>query len=994
MHKTKFTKKALLAAIASASLIPLTNTVQAQSSDRIMDEIVTTGSLIRRSEGFSGASSVTVVDAEAIEAAGTLNMGEIVQGLAFVNGASSAVTNTIQGTDDRSSSIDLGGLGPRSTLTLLDGKRLVNENVNALIPTIALQRMDIVTDGSAALYGNEAVAGVVNFVPYKSYDGVKIDMYHEQDDRGDYDEQSIQLLAGGELGEVDVVFAGQFHQNSRLGWDERPELSQAGLIFSSNAPGNYVVPRRDANGVYITPVAGDPLTQPVDTPDPNCGDRLARDSYQVNEANNPFGLLLGNNCYFDFGDTRSYREPKQDRQLYANATWDFSEDLTFSLQAFNTRLFQRTYESTSNPGNSRINELATVRGEIPGNPFRAVDSGGNPLFGVDLNGDGVPDRGTDDLNGDGVPDAIVSGILDNGVPLFEDVRARRLRPINKTHTAPDGFRDGMDNTASHVDKISRYVLQADFEVPMLEDWRGSASWTQNERNYIFDSIQNFDITAMNDGLNCDVVNDRDSCYNPFFVVDEADNNSREVMNAIYARGEERIEENLNVLDFVLNGDLPLGGFELPGGPIAAAIGYQYREDSYRNTPAPVELAGDTWIGTNEKESVTRGNRDVNAYYVQFGLPILDTLELEIAARHEDLSTGQRSTDPKIGLTWLATDWMTLRGTHGEAFIAPTIRQVLDPVTCGLTTVTDRFSTFSAFTVGCGGGNPDLENETSVSSQLAVDFNFDDFDFSLTWTKTEFENRITDITGQLIMELDFIAFKNATGFDGDEQDPPVLPTLTELQSWLADSRSNKDIIRDPNDLTTILQVNNISTANAETVEREAWDIDAGYSFGFDSIGDFRLGLRATIINHFYYQDDPTQPVVDGAGKYNDVTNAAPNLPEKKANLTLNWFKDNHSLVSTLHYIHNLNYDGPQFSHIDFFANTNRPQDMDEVKSWTHVNMAYSYSGIQIGDGEASITAGARNIFDREAQRSPEFAGVIGELQDPLGRVFYLRMNYDF
>ena len=93
----------------------------------------------------------------------------MVKNLTFVNGASSAITNTIQGTSDRNSTIDLRGLGPRSTLTLLDGKRLANQNVNTQIPTIAIQRLDIVADGAAALYGNEAVAGVVNFVPYKSY---------------------------------------------------------------------------------------------------------------------------------------------------------------------------------------------------------------------------------------------------------------------------------------------------------------------------------------------------------------------------------------------------------------------------------------------------------------------------------------------------------------------------------------------------------------------------------------------------------------------------------------------------------------------------------------------------------------------------------------------------------------------------------------------------------------------------------------------------------
>jgi len=75
---------------------------------------------------------VTQLNAADLEAQGTLNLGEVVQNLTFVNGAASSVTNTIQGTDSRSTSIDLRGLGASSTLTLLDGKRLVNQNVNAL----------------------------------------------------------------------------------------------------------------------------------------------------------------------------------------------------------------------------------------------------------------------------------------------------------------------------------------------------------------------------------------------------------------------------------------------------------------------------------------------------------------------------------------------------------------------------------------------------------------------------------------------------------------------------------------------------------------------------------------------------------------------------------------------------------------------------------------------------------------------------------------------
>ena len=256
-------KRNLLCAAISVSMLPFASQSIAQQDT--VEEVVVTGSYIRRSEGFTGASSITQLNADDLAASGTLNLGEVVQNLSFVNGASSAITNTIQGTDSRSSNIDLRGLGPRSTLTLLDGKRLVNQNVNSLVPTIALQRIDIVADGAAALYGNEAVAGVVNFVPYKSYDGFKLDTYAEQDDRGDYDEHSIQAMWGGEIGGLDIVLAGQFRSNTRLEWAERATLAESGLTMSSNAPGNWRVPGRDENGAYT----GD-YTNSID---PNCGER-------------------------------------------------------------------------------------------------------------------------------------------------------------------------------------------------------------------------------------------------------------------------------------------------------------------------------------------------------------------------------------------------------------------------------------------------------------------------------------------------------------------------------------------------------------------------------------------------------------------------------------------------------------------------------------------------------------------------------------------------
>lgn len=987
-NRTPTFKHNILCAAVSAALLSSTGAnlalAQAAQANPDIEEVVVTGSFIRRSEGFTGASSVTQLNAEDLADQGTLNMGEVVQNLSMVNGASSAITNTIQGTNSRSSTIDLRGLGPSSTLTLLDGKRLVNENVHALIPTIAIQRIDIVADGAAALYGSEAVAGVVNFVPYSSYDGFKIDTYAEQDSRGDYDEHSVQAMWGGDIGDLDVVVAGQFRSNSRLAWDERSDLANAGLVFSSNAPGNWFVPNRGADGQYTGAVS--------QRPDPNCAPASERTGYTPGQAANRLGMRLGSTCFFDFGDNRSYREPMQNNKFFANATWDVSDDLTLSAQGFTTRLRETTYTSTSNPGNSRIGELPVVRGEIPGNPFRAVTSTGMPLFGVDANGDGVPDRGSQDLNGDGLPDYIVAGTLDNGVPLFEDVNPRTLRPINKTHTRPDGHTSDMDNISTNTDRISRYSLEAQFRVPVLDDWRGQAAFTRNNRDFRFMSNQNYSISAMQQGLNCDVVNDRDACYNPFLVVDQSTNNSVHVMNAIAGRSHEDIEDRLDTVDLVITGDLPLFGFELPGGVIGAAFGYQYRDSHFRNTPASEEQAGDTWIGGTEKERVTSGSREVDSYFAEFAVPLLSNLELELAVRHEDFSTGQQSTDPKFGVTYAPTDWLSLRATRGDAFIAPSLEQLLNPVSCGLSTVTDRFGPFSAFTTACGGGNPNLENENSESTQFGVDLVFNNFDLSLTWNNTDFTNRIISIDGQTKMELDYANFQAATGFTGSGN-AGDRPSEEQLRAWLANPASAKDIIRDANDIYTILQVDNVSSTNAETVDVTAYDIEANYNFSIGDIGDFRVGLQATYIEEFLFQEDSLQPVQDGAGKYNDRTSAAPSLPQWKANLRAGWSRGNHSIVTITRYVDSMPYDGPQFAFMDFFGGTTRPRNLTEVNAWTQMDASYTYRGLQAFDGELSFTLGARNLFDREPQRSPEFAGVLGALQDPLSRVIYARMVFD-
>jgi outer membrane receptor for ferrienterochelin and colicin len=338
--------------------------------------------------------------------------------------------------------------------------------------------------------------------------------------------------------------------------------------------------------------------------------------------------------------------------------------------------------------------------------------------------------------------------------------------------------------------------------------------------------------------------------------------------------------------------------------------------------------------------------------------------------------------------------MSIRGTTGDAFIAPSLTQLLNPVTCALSTVSDRFSAFSAFTTYCAGGNPALENETSTSNQLGIDLAFGDFSVSITWNETDFTNRIVGITGQQIMNADFAAFREWSGFTGSGVGAANRPSIAQLRAWLDSGLSNPDIIRDASDISTILQVNSPGSVNAQSIKVTAWDIQANYRYSLGNWGDLRANLQATNMQEFLYADSTTAAKTDAVGKTNRQTGTAPAVPEWKANLRLGWVRDQHAITGTVRYVSSLAWDATRYPIIDSFANTFRDANLTRIKAWTDFDLSYTYRGLRMFDGEMGFTVGARNLFDREAQPTDDFAGVMGELQDPMGRSLYARLVYDF
>ena len=979
-----FQRKMLCTAI-SLSLLPLSGAALAQ--DDTVEEVIVTGSFIRRTEGFRSASPLTQLTLEDIAAEGTPNMGDIVHGLSF-NQGSSISSNITPGSGASETSINIRGLGAGATLDLMDGKRVIDGNVNQILPQIAIQRLDIVVDGAAALYGSAAVAGVVNFVPIKSYDGFKVEVFNQQTDASDsYQEQMYSFLWGGDVGGIDMVVSGQWRDNSNLLWSDRPELYNAGFNFSSSGnPGQFSVPKRDAAGMLTgaTSRQGDKGCSPVSAmTDPTVGTH-----------SNPHGSLASNNtCYMDFGQWWDLNPANQQGVFYANANYEVSDDLSFNAQLTWNSLTYQGQNSAANPG-GRVDELPVLRGELPGNPYRAMDSAGNPLFAADLNGDTLPDR---DANG-------VVQLDPNGIPFNEDVTFSGWRPFGRSQTAPAGMNGNSSFPGFYRERGYRVAFDANFTVPYVDGWDGVASVMYADEHLISRS-NNQSFSAISQGLNCDTLGPIDECFNPWAAnpdVLRPYTNSQAVADAIFPTQLLRslTDSSLYQLDLVFNGTLTLPmDFELPGGPIGMALGAQRRGNGFDYVPPALYQSGDLYNG--QSDTPANESRDVDAWFVEVAIPVLDNLEITAASRAETYSTGQSSKDPKFGITYSPTDWLTLRATKGTAFIAPSLNDLNAPERCNLSNLDDPLSSFFAYARRCQAGNPFLTPETADTQSWGITLEpIDNLRIDLDWSQTNFQDRIVSIDPQQLLALDYFNWSQSTGISGRE------PTVPELTAWVASGGQDPRIIRAAGDPTQILRIT-VGRSNAAANNVEAYDLKIRYQFeldaitglfGLDDIGTITANLGATKIDKWEYQKFATDPVSEPLGLRNRFLGEAPPLPEVKANLRVGWVMGNHSASITSHYIDEVAYDGYNwgssfFNQFPFFTGFDISE-RDTLRASTVTDVAYNYRGLDLFGTDVNLTLGSRNVFDRQPQRVNDFAGMESILYDARGRLIYGRVTVEF
>lgn len=321
----KFTaKKTVIAAFVASQLLTLPSFANAQEKaedDSEVELIMVTGSFVRRSENFESPSPLAVVDSIAIDSIGAKNIADITQTLTINSGAENNPDAFTQNATAGTSNINLRGLGVASTLVLLNNRRQVvnsqptNEGLNfvdtsSLVPMIAIDRMEVIKDGASALYGSDAVAGVVNFITKREYDGAKVTVDYQDGAHGDNKEHILQGLWGATGDKGSVIAAISYTNRSPLFLSDRRLSRPQDDTSALGNPGTF----------FIGPL---PIIDPTGCEEfggyPNPIEAL--------QAFTPFEE---GTCGFDFGLGYSYVPDETRINAYFKSTYDVSDTIVWT----------------------------------------------------------------------------------------------------------------------------------------------------------------------------------------------------------------------------------------------------------------------------------------------------------------------------------------------------------------------------------------------------------------------------------------------------------------------------------------------------------------------------------------------------------------------------------------------------------------------------------------------------------------------------------------
>lgn len=700
--QAKLTKVATAVALvlSSQAFAQDTTTAEGDAVNRDgVEKITVVGSNIKNAK-VSEALAVSVINAEEIGELGVESLDDLLQlipenGQNFLSEANN-ISGGVNSARGDVGAYNLRNLGTGNTLVLLNGRRMVNSatyqteevggsfvpvnsaNVN-MIPIFALDQVEVLRDGASAIYGADAVAGVVNHVVKSDFVGFNVSTRYSDFENFSSPAQQLQIEWGEDFnnGRTNVsVFAG-FYKRDRVNSQDDPRWAESDLRWRIPAGSLWEGDTRfrgdSANSLYgqfdviarassaglngtITDNAGEFEVYPIG--DPRC-------QYTLNEYT--CGAIDGQGLYrYNLNEDRDLRSKLDRSNLFVFINHEFDN----GVESFTEISY---YKSKTNLRRHPTSSFTAVKLRVGAENYY------NPLGPC-----GSPNR---------LPDELIPGVPCTGLEL-----------------EIDNYRFAEIPRVVNNDGDSYRFLQGFRGVWGMWDWE--AAFTQSK-------AKQSDVTSnrVSNLLMAEALFDpTPNAYNPFSG--GVNSNIERALIDVYRNN----EAELTMVDFKIANPAI---YELPAGPVGFVIGAEYREESFIDDRDPrldgtiqfTSYSGVTYpfvsdVVNSSPTPDSKGSRDVVSLFTEFQIPVTETLDVQAALRYEDFSDTISTTVGKFAFGWQPFDNFMLRGSWSEAFRAPNLVTVNESIVARNNTRTD----FTCLYAAEFGGDP---NQNSLDCDTPV-----------------------------------------------------------------------------------------------------------------------------------------------------------------------------------------------------------------------------------------------------------------------------------
>ncbi len=681
----------LAAAVLAASI----GAAHAQDTQQL-ERIEITGSSIKRVAN-EGALPVQLITQEEIKASGANNVADLIQRIPAMGGNLTVGDVSIGSNSGGIATASIHGVGENYTLVLLNGRRIAPTgsgsriNLNS-IPMSAIERIEVLTDGASALYGSDAIAGVVNFVLKKNVQGGNLTANYSNPAGGGGTAYNLSGTYG--LGDLqrdgfNLVATYRRDEQKQMKSGDRRFASTAYLPFAFNGK-NYAYDRTSTSAdpanaaVVFKRLAGETTTLPAYSFNP----------YRM--ANN--GQCAPNNVY-SLGNTI----PANSNSKAGTAQCAFDFVSTIDVYPESTR------DSLFVTGELKINDK------------------------VKLFSDAAYSRL--DLTARIAPNPVPIAIAANS-PLFNKYVAPYLTPAQLAHvdTVTANYRatDFGTRNSQTITDAKHFVVGADAEVGA---WSvtGALTWSQNalDEKYVggyFKAKEFGDILA-------------GGALDPFVPSGNQSATTQQLIkDSIYHGTIREASTTLKGADMRASGEI----FQLPAGPVQLGVGADFRNYHYKQTPSADAVAGVIYnYAPSPRYDMERDN--VGAF-AEFVIPVIKNLEVTAALRYDSISKikdainkrdfgkTESATTYKLSASYKPTKTVVLRGSYGTGFKAPDMLDIAQPLVTNGVTASQYDCPFPGDGSGAApckpgkaqytqlsGGNEDLKPEKSKQATLGIRF---------------------------------------------------------------------------------------------------------------------------------------------------------------------------------------------------------------------------------------------------------------------------------